>query len=41
MKPAAKAKGKRKNVPLDPILFGAIVPARKPTGKDLTDVKET
>ena len=40
MKPATKAKGKRKNVPFDPIFFAATVPARKPTGKDLTDVKE-
>jgi hypothetical protein len=40
MKASAKAKGKTKNVPLDPILFAATVPARKPTGKDLNDIKE-
>ena len=40
MKPAAKAKGKRKNVPFDPIFFAASVPARKPTAKDLKDVEE-
>jgi hypothetical protein len=40
MKAPAKAKGKTKNVPLDPILFAATVPARKPTDKDLKDVRE-
>jgi hypothetical protein len=40
MKPAAKAKGKTKSVPFDPIFFAATVPARKPTDKDLKDVKE-
>ena len=40
MKAPAKAKGKRKNVPFDPILFAATVPARKATGQDLKDVRE-
>ena len=40
MKASTKAKGETKNVPFDPILFAATVPARKPTGKDLKDVKE-
>lgn len=40
MKAPVKAKGKTKNVPLDPIFFAATVPARKPTSKDLKDVKE-
>ena len=40
MKTMAKAKGKRQKVPLDPIFFAATVPARKPTAKDLKDVKE-
>ncbi|HMG04485.1 MAG TPA: hypothetical protein VK581_03430 [Chthoniobacterales bacterium] len=39
MKASTKAKGETKNVPFDPILFAATVPARKPTGKDLADVK--
>lgn len=39
MKASTKAKGETKNVPFDPILFAATVPARKPTGKDLKDVK--
>jgi hypothetical protein len=40
MKATAKAKGKRQKAPFDPIFFAASVPARKPTGKDLKDVKE-
>ncbi len=40
MKSPAKAKGKTKNVPFDPIFFAATVPARKPTDKDAKDVKE-
>lgn len=40
MKAPAKAKGKTKNVPLDPIFFAATVPAREPTAKDLKDIKE-
>ncbi len=37
-----KAKVKKNNVeiPFDPVLFAATVPARKPTPKDLADVKE-
>jgi hypothetical protein len=27
-------------VPMDPVLFAATVPSRKPTAKDLKDVKE-
>ena len=40
MKATAKAKGKRQKIPFDLIFFAASVPARKPTGKDLKDVKE-
>ena len=40
MKTPVKAKGKTKNVPFDPIFFAATVLARKPTSKDLKDVKE-
>lgn len=40
MKASTKAKGKSKDAPLDPIFFAATVPARKPTAKDLKDVKE-
>ena len=40
MKASTKAKGETKNIPFDPILFAATVPARKPTAKDLKDVKE-
>ena len=40
MKASTKAKGKTKEVSLDPIFFAASVPARKPTAKDLKDVKE-
>ena len=40
MKASTKAKGKSKEAPFDPIFFAASVPARKPTAKDLKDVKE-
>ena len=40
MKASARAKGETKNVPFDPILFAATVPARTPTAKDLKDVKK-
>ena len=40
MKASTKGKGKTKQVPFDPIFFAASVPARKPTAKDLKDVKE-
>jgi len=40
VKASTKAKGKTKGAPLDPIFFAASVPARKPTAKDLKDVKE-
>jgi hypothetical protein len=35
--PAKTAKG---DVPFDPILFAATVPARKPSPRDLVDAKE-
>ena len=35
-----KGNRKTKGAPLDPIFFAASVPARKPTAKDLKDVKE-
>jgi hypothetical protein len=40
MKASTKAKRKTKGIPFDPIFFAASVPARKPTAKDLKDVKE-
>ena len=40
MKASTKGKGKTKQFPFDPIFFAASVPARKPTAKDLKDVKE-
>jgi hypothetical protein len=40
MKASTKGKGKTKEVPFDPIFFAASVPARKPTAKDIKDVKE-
>jgi hypothetical protein len=40
MKASTKAKGKSKEVLFDPIFFAASVPARKPTAKDLKDVKQ-
>jgi hypothetical protein len=36
----AKEKKTKAEVPFDPVLFAATVPSRKPTGKDLKDVKE-
>jgi len=37
-----KTKAKKKNVeaPIDPVLFAATVPSRKPTSKDIADSKE-
>jgi hypothetical protein len=40
MKAPTKAKEEAENVPFDPILFAATVPPRKPTAKDIEDVKE-
>jgi hypothetical protein len=40
MKASTKAKRKNKGIPFDPIFFAASVPARKPTAKDLKDVKD-
>ena len=40
MKASTKGKGKTKEVRFDPIFFAASVPARKPTAKDLKDVKD-
>ncbi|MEI6785213.1 MAG: hypothetical protein WCQ21_30305 [Verrucomicrobiota bacterium] len=36
----AKTKKTKVEVPFDPVLFAATVPARKPTPKDLADTKE-
>ena len=36
----AKTKKTKAEVPFDPVLFAATVPARKPTLKDLADTKE-
>ena len=36
----AKTKKTKAEVPFDPVLFAATVPARKPTPKDLADTKE-
>ncbi len=36
----AKTKKTNAEVPFDPVLFAATVPGRKPTAKDLADVKE-
>jgi hypothetical protein len=36
----AKVKKNDVEVPFDPVLFAATVPARKPTAKDLADVEE-
>jgi hypothetical protein len=36
----AKVKKSDVEVPFDPVLFAATVPARKPTPKDLADVEE-
>ena len=35
----AKVKKNDLEIPFDPVLFAATVPARKPTPKDLADVK--
>ena len=35
-----KEKKQRNEVPFDPVLFAASVPARKPTAKDIADAKE-
>ena len=35
-----KEKKQRAEVPFDPVLFAATVPARKPTAKDVADTKE-
>ena len=35
----AKLKKSEAEVPFDPVLFAATVPARKPTAKDLADVQ--
>ena len=40
MKTSMKGNRETKGGPLDPISFAASVPARKPTAKDLKDVKE-
>ena len=40
MKASTKTKRKTKGIPFDPIFFAASVPARKPTAKDLKDVKD-
>ena len=42
MKPATKpaAKKMKGGIPLDPVLFAASVPSRKPTDKDIADAKE-
>jgi hypothetical protein len=36
----AKTKKTKAEVPFDPVVFAASVPARKPTPKDLADTKE-
>jgi len=36
----AKTKKAKAEVPFDPVLFAATVPARKPTPKDLADARE-
>jgi hypothetical protein len=36
----AAARKTKTEAPLDPVLFAATVPSRKPTQKDLKDVKE-
>ncbi len=35
-----KDKKQRAEVPFDPVLFAATVPSRKPTAKDIADIKE-
>jgi hypothetical protein len=34
-----KEKKQRAEVPFDPVLFAATVPSRKPTAKDIADIK--
>jgi hypothetical protein len=34
-----KEKKHRAEVPFDPVLFAATVPSRKPTAKDIADIK--
>ena len=34
-----KEKTQRAEVPFDPVLFAATVPSRKPTAKDIADIK--
>jgi hypothetical protein len=36
----AKLKQNEAEIPFDPVLFVATVPTRKPTAKDMADVKE-
>jgi hypothetical protein len=36
----AKEKKQHAEVPFDPVLFAASVPSRKPTAKDIADIKE-
>jgi hypothetical protein len=40
MKIKAPKANKKVEVPFDPVLFAATVPARKPTAKDIQDTKE-
>ena len=40
VKTLVKRKGKQKTVSFDPVLFAAAVPSRKPTAKDLKDIKK-
>ena len=40
MKVKASVKNTKEDLPLDPVLFAATVPSRKPTPKDLADAKE-
>jgi hypothetical protein len=35
-----KEKKQKAEVPFDPVLFAATVPSRKPTAKDIADVKK-
>ena len=35
-----KEKKQRAEAPFDPVLFAATVPSRKPTAKDIADMKE-
>ena len=40
MKVKAPVKPGKEEVPFDPVLFAATVPARRPTARDLADAKE-